>query len=124
MGTPIWLLTLTEPLFPLMGPLLLPPVPTTSLPEVDLLADSTLELLLDLTATVPATATAWLLTPTVPLSPLMSPLFRPPVPTTLLPSEPSTREPRKSLLFIPCEFCSNSLFPAVFLQLNTHVEPF
>merc|ERR1712192_69733 len=108
--------TLTEPLSLLTSPLLPLPVPTTSLPEVALLADSTLELLLDLTATVPATATALLLTPTVPLSPSMSPLFRPPVPTTLLPREPSTREPRKSLLFIPCEFCSNSLFPVVFLQ--------
>merc|ERR1712192_353080 len=108
--------TLTEPLSPLTSPLLLLPVPTTSLPEVALLADSTLELPLDLTATVPATATALLLTPTVPLSPSMSPLFRPPVPTTLLPREPSTREPRKSLLFIPCEFCSNSLSPVVFLQ--------
>merc|ERR1712192_17077 len=114
--------TLTEPLSPLTSPLLLLPVPTTSLPEVALLADSTLELPLDLTATVPATAR--LLTPTVPLSPSMSPLFRPPVPITLLPREPSTREPRKSLLFIPCEFCSNSLFPVVFLQLNTYVEPF
>merc|ERR1711971_819620 len=86
-------LTLTVPLSLLMSPPLLPPVPTTLLPEVALLADSTPELLLDLTATVPATATALLLTPTVPSSPSMSPLFRPPVPITLLPREPSTENP-------------------------------
>merc|ERR1711874_153927 len=74
----------------LLLPLLLP-VPTTLLPEVALLADSTPELLLDLTATAPDTATALLLTPTEPLSPSTSPLSRLPVPTTLLPRELSTR---------------------------------
>merc|ERR1712243_39080 len=83
--TPIWWLTPTELSFPLTSLLLLLPVLTTLLPEVALLAVSMLELLLDLTATVPATA--WWLTPTVPLSPSMSPLFRLPVLTTLLPRE-------------------------------------
>merc|ERR1712226_230602 len=91
--------SLLPQLLPLLLLLLLP-VLTTSLPEVALLADSMPELLLDLTATVPDTATAWWLTPTVPLSPSMSQLFRLPVLTTLLPRELSTREPRKSLLFI------------------------
>merc|ERR1712106_1282501 len=101
---PTWSPTPTEPSSLLTSSPWLLPVPITSLPEVALLADSMPELLLDLTATVPATvpdtATDWWLTPTVPLSPLTSPLSRLPVPTTLLPRELSTREPRKSLLFI------------------------
>merc|ERR1711874_301479 len=98
--TPTWSPTPTVPSSPLTSPPLLLPVPTTLLPEVALLADSTPELLLDLTATAPDTATALLLPPTEPLSPSTSPLSRLPVPTTLLPRELSTREPRKSLLFI------------------------
>merc|ERR1712106_438723 len=80
--------TPTEPSSLLTSSPLLLPVPATSLPEVALLADSMQELLLDLTAK--DTATDWWLTPTVPLSPLTSPLSRLPVPTTLLPRKPST----------------------------------
>merc|ERR1711936_124730 len=95
-STPTSSPTPTEPLFPLTSPLLPPPVPITSL----LVVDFTLEPLLDLTATEPDTVTAWWPTPTALLSPWTSPLFRPRVPTTSLPRELSTREPRKSLLFI------------------------
>merc|ERR1712226_290340 len=126
--TPTWLATPTVLLSPLMSQLLLPPVPTTSPPGMPstlplplllslplplllppspppsppslLLVDFTLEPLLHLTATEPDTVTAWWPTPTALLSPWTNPLFRPRVPTTSLPRERSTREPRKSLLFI------------------------